>query len=663
MNTNVKNGSTRLWAVWMFTLLFLLSWLNPLSAQPPGNSPALLALQEKASREGSVRIIVQLDTSFTPEGALKSAQARQQRLGIARAQTVLLNRIPAGQIRSHREFSYTPLMAMEVTPAGLQTLMAGSGWTQIQEDKQYKLTLDDSAPLIGSTSIQSQGFGGAGQTIAVLDTGVDRNHPFLAGKVVAEACFSTNLKASGIKTACPNKKEIQIGSGAARPFGTNIFGREHGTHVAGIAAGGNPGIAFTGAAPDASLIAIQVFSIVKNTDCGGGLLCIGAASSDLISALEHVYSLRNTFNIASVNMSLGGGLFSSAAACGSDLLKLPIDLLRSVEIATIVSSGNDGSSSQLSSPACISSAISVGSTTKADAVSSFSNSASFLDLLAPGGSIQSSIPGSGYASFSGTSMAAPHVSGAWALVKSQVPSAMTVNQVLANLQTWGVPVLDNRNGITKPRLLVLFDTDGDGIANSIDTDDDNDGTPDISDDFPIDPTETTDTDGDGVGDNADVFPNDPDETVDTDGDNIGDNGDAFPLAPATFQLPGIIAGAQSCDNGLGAVVVKKFVSEATIDFDLSAFPLVTVDIQVPGSLEFPNTLTLSGMALFRNPKSGVIQLFGSDGAFIEMGLSGKYKMIPATQLWVSIKGKFQAKQQGVSPDCTIVGKFKAKLIN
>jgi hypothetical protein len=69
------------------------------------------------------------------------------------------------------------------------------------------------------------------------------------------------------------------------------------------------------------------------------------------------------------------------------------------------------------------------------------------------------------------------------------------------------------------------------------------------------------------------------------------------------------------------------------------------------------------MALFRNPKSGVIQLFGSDGAFIEMGLSGKYKMIPATQLWVSIKGKFQAKQQGVSPDCTIVGKFKAKLIN
>ena len=63
------------------------------------------------------------------------------------------------------------------------------------------------------------------------------------------------------------------------------------------------------------------------------------------------------------------------------------------------------------------------------------------------------------------------------------------------------------------------------------TDSDGDGTPDINDAFPNDPSETTDTDGDGVGDNADAFPNDPSETTDTDGDGVGDNADAFPNDP------------------------------------------------------------------------------------------------------------------------------------
>lgn len=82
------------------------------------------------------------------------------------------------------------------------------------------------------------------------------------------------------------------------------------------------------------------------------------------------------------------------------------------------------------------------------------------------------------------------------------------------------------------------DTDGDGIPDDLDPDDDNDGTVDEEDDFPLDPGETTDTDGDGIGDNADpdddgdgvndvddAFPHDPTETADTDGDGVGDNAD------------------------------------------------------------------------------------------------------------------------------------------
>ncbi len=70
-----------------------------------------------------------------------------------------------------------------------------------------------------------------------------------------------------------------------------------------------------------------------------------------------------------------------------------------------------------------------------------------------------------------------------------------------------------------------LDSDGDGIADSVDPDDDNDGVIDVNDAFPTDPEETTDSDGDGVGDNADAFPEDPFEVADTDGDGIGDKAD------------------------------------------------------------------------------------------------------------------------------------------
>jgi len=77
----------------------------------------------------------------------------------------------------------------------------------------------------------------------------------------------------------------------------------------------------------------------------------------------------------------------------------------------------------------------------------------------------------------------------------------------------------------------LKDTDGDGIANITDQDDDNDGVNDALDAFPLDVTEWLDTDGDGQGDNSDVFPNDATETLDMDGDGIGDNSDVFPADP------------------------------------------------------------------------------------------------------------------------------------
>ena len=146
---------------------------------------------------------------------------------------------------------------------------------------------------------------------------------------------------------------------------------------------------------------------------------------------------------------------ATAAACDSDLRKPSIDQLRSLGVATIIASGNDGFSDGIGFPACISSAVSVGSTTKSDNVSIFSNSAAILDLLAPGSSITAPVPGGGTGVKSGTSMATPHVVGAWAVIKERSPSA-SVADLLAELTNNGVMITDSRNGLTRPRISLNF---------------------------------------------------------------------------------------------------------------------------------------------------------------------------------------------------------------
>ena len=127
-------------------------------------------------------------------------------------------------------------------------------------------------------------------------------------------------------------------------------------------------------------MAIQVFSRFNTrTDCGGSPPCALAWDSDIIAGLERVYALRTAHNFSSVNLSLGGGLFTSP--CDTAPHRPIIDNLRSVGIATVIAAGNDSSTAGISEPGCISSAISVGATTKTDAVAFYSNVASFMSLL------------------------------------------------------------------------------------------------------------------------------------------------------------------------------------------------------------------------------------------------------------------------------------------
>lgn len=126
------------------------------------------------------------------------------------------------------------------------------------------------------------------------------------------------------------------------------------------------------------------------------------------------------------------------------LYKDAFALFNKAGIPVVIAAGNNASTNALSIPGCLTGAISAGATTKSDEIASYSNSASFLMLLAPGSAIYSAMPGS-YGTLSGTSMAAPHIAGAMAVLKSKMPGA-SVLQLFEALESTGVPIMDMRAG-------------------------------------------------------------------------------------------------------------------------------------------------------------------------------------------------------------------------
>jgi uncharacterized protein (TIGR03382 family) len=413
---------------------------------------AAAALRKIAGAKGFVRVLARLDVPFTPEGELeKPARIAAQHAAIARAGAALVERLPPEGTWVKARYASIPWVALEVTADSFDRLLADPSVVAIEEDVAVPPALAQSVPMIDGVGAWEAGGSGTGQYVAVLDTGVASNHPFLAGKIASEACYSTNDNPlnpfTPATTAFCSPGSTSAGAGADCP--SSVPGCGHGTHVAGIAAGTNA--SFSGVAKDARLVAIQVFTqFDDDSDCSNGAPCALSLTSDQILGLERVLTLVNGgLPIASVNMSLGGGRYTSN--CDSDSRKSVIDNLKSRRVATIIASGNESFTDAVSAPGCISSAITVGSVTKSDVVASYSNGATLVDLLAPGSSINSSVLGDGYGIKSGTSMATPHVAGAFAALRSRVPLA-TVDSLAGALASTGLPIRDTRNNLTFPRI-------------------------------------------------------------------------------------------------------------------------------------------------------------------------------------------------------------------
>ncbi|MEV1172743.1 S8 family serine peptidase [Nonomuraea sp. NPDC049784] len=358
-----------------------------------------------------------------------------------------------------QQLSRFPLVTLHVDQAGLDRLAKLPSVVSVTEDRPVRPVLAESIPLIGADKTRAAGKTGAGSVVAVLDTGVAVNHPFLQDRVLEEACFSPIDADYSATSLCPDGTEQQEGPGAADadqgPCADPALDCDHGTHVAGIAVGNGQGVTGAppaGVAPGAELVAIQVFSKFTSEDlCGvGAAPCVLSFTSAQLAGLEKVLELKEEgVPLVAANLSLGGGQYT--AACDADPRKTVIDSLRTAGVATVVAAGNDGFGAAVAAPACVSSAITVGATTDQDGVAPFSNRGALLDLFAPGVSIVSSVPGNKWASLNGTSMAAPHVTGALAVLRQAMPDA-PLAQLETALKTTGKSIA--YNGVTTPRIQV-----------------------------------------------------------------------------------------------------------------------------------------------------------------------------------------------------------------
>jgi flagellar hook assembly protein FlgD len=229
-------------------------------------------------------------------------------------------------------------------------------------------------------------------TVAVVDSGVQIDHPELAGKIVSPYNAVTGK--------------------------TDFTPDEHGTHVAGIIAASINKKGIAGIAPNVKIMPVNVFS--------GSIASAYDVASGIYYAVDHEANI--------INLSLGSFYYSN-------LLDDAVQYAASKGVIIIAAAGNSNTY-QETYPAALDSVLGISATDDKDVITYFSNYGDYIDFAAPGQTIYSTVPNSSYESLDGTSMAAPVVSGVAALILSKNP-LLTPAQVESILKKSAVDLGSN----------------------------------------------------------------------------------------------------------------------------------------------------------------------------------------------------------------------------
>lgn len=450
--------------VFLFFLVISGFYAHSSSSFLPSLSPFSLSLASVDSavisalkNESPVRVIVELDKSTGISIASlssreeKQAALQQNKITINLLQDQVLEDLSSEDFQVNSRFTNIFGLSGTVTKKGLRQLQRHPLVKAIHYDRENAIFLTESLGVIGADSVQGtllrgNNITGLGETVCVIDTGIDYTHESLGN------CTAAQFTAG-------NCSKVVAGYDFVNSDNNPLDDHGHGTHVAGIIAANGT---VTGVAPGARIAAIK--------SCNSGGACL---NSWIISGIDACMDNMAAYNVSVISMSLGGGKFS--AACDSDPLASAANDAAALGIFVVASSGNDGNKTHLASPACASNVTAVGATydadvgsktyttpgctdatTAVDKVACFSNSNALLDLMAPGAVITSTARNGGTTSMTGTSQAAPHVAGAAALLlhyrNLQNGGNLTPSQLQSVLNTTGVMVTDAGNSLTFSRI-------------------------------------------------------------------------------------------------------------------------------------------------------------------------------------------------------------------
>ncbi|MBW2707732.1 MAG: S8 family serine peptidase [Deltaproteobacteria bacterium] len=449
--------------------------INRLLESPGITVPRAVLKDFIENRSASTRVIVNLRETETVDARNRSMQPNN-RERVANRVHELLERVLGvfnpTQVETTHRFKYMAGFSAQVTLEGLEALVENPDVLSIEEDRLLYPNLAQGIPLMNATTARSS-YNGAGLSVAICDTGIDYTHARLGNG------------------GFPNSKVIggyDTGDGDNDPMDLN----GHGTACAGIAAGdlGFDGDYIGGVAHNARLYALKI-----SHGSGGS-----AYNSSMIEAWEWCITHQHDDvgnPIMVINTSFGGGRSSGYCDASSVAMTRAAANAKAVGMTLFVSSGNDGYCDAIGWPACISHVISVGAvydapftetvlgwcvaesscaekyssggcpsgyyspdTPKADAVAVYSDTASFLSLLAPSNWATTTKMGGGYWTaaygFSGTSAACPYAAGAAACLQDAAKAIngafLTPDQVQSVLTSTGDLVTDAKVAITKPRV-------------------------------------------------------------------------------------------------------------------------------------------------------------------------------------------------------------------